>query len=551
MPRQATRVLWLSIALSATVSVVAHAKPDNDKNAAFKKASAAASRLMKKPGEGEKKLAAIDVLAKDDSKRATEVLIRWADVTHSLRSKKLGPKADKAKKTYDELLAKTIASRGRSIPMWPEPIQERVDKKKVASEELAALVRTEVNVASRLADAIGKVTNEDAIAWIASSGLPGLLSKKGPREVPGACVSLILKNVTNDASPALLKAVQYEITPRARVQALDWIAKESIPGAASKLGDCLSSKSIMVRRACVRTMKALNDPVAVPMLIDGLKSADGLLAAEIADVLHNFTGMTLGRDAKPWKAWWNKEGKTWLAAEDKKRHGSLPSKGKVGFYGITSPSNRIVFVLDRSGSMIAKAKQKVASKAGGTAEQGGSKQAAGTMLDLAKRELRRSINRLDSRVLFNVVFYNSSVEVWKKPPNLLPATDKNKIAAQSWFMPLKPIESTALFSALHKALEYANQYGSDDRYGKPGADTIFLLSDGTPTKELKGAAKLTESPPELTDEEIDAAFKKFMKANELVRCVVHTIGLGPAHNRDLMRRLAKATGGTYVAVGMD
>ena len=536
------------LSLLVLVVVGAEAGPDDK---AFKKGSAVAARLMNKAGAEREKLAAISTLAGDDSKRAVEVLVKWANASHKLHAKKLGPKADKAKKSYDELLAKTLKTRGRSQPMWPEPIQKRVAKKKAASEEAAVLVRTEVAVTKAIAGAIAKVTDGEAVAWIASTGLPGMLRNDGPRVVPGACASLILSNLTADAPSSLLQAVQHEITPRARIQVLDWIAGEAMPGAAGKLGPCLHSKSTMVRRAAVRTMKTLDDLACVPLLIRGLGKADGLLAAEMADLLHHFTGLSLGTDARPWNAWWDTDGKEWLAAEGKTRHGSLPSKGKAGFYGVHTPSHRIVFVLDRSGSMIATAKHAMAGKAGGTEEKDGGSKATGTMLRLAKRELRRSINRLDARVHFNVVFYNSDVQAWREPPNLVPATDKNKVDAQSWFMPLKPEGSTSLFAALDKALEYANRYGSDARYGKPGADTIFLLSDGTPTKKLTGPRALVESPPPLSDEEIERAFNRFMEANSLVRCVVHTIGLGPAHNRDLMRRLAKSTGGTYVAVGMN
>ena len=43
----------------------------------------------------------------------------------------------------------------------------------------------------------------------------------------------------------------------------------------------------------------------------------------------------------------------------------------------------------------------------------------------------------------------------------------------------------------------------------------------------------------------------FLEANKTYRCVVHTIGIGPKHNRSLMQRLAASTGGTYKAVGVE
>jgi hypothetical protein len=166
-----------------------------------------------------------------------------------------------------------------------------------------------------------------------------------------------------------------------------------------------------------------------------------------------------------------------------------------------------------------------------------------TKLEVAKNQLARTIRSLATDVKFAVVFYSHDVHVWEKPPTLLPATPENKRAAIGWFMKLEPEGSTMIFDALHRALRYASVgRGGKTATDVAGADTIFLLSDGAPT--------VPDGMGLLTGDALDAAVVEFLERNRAFRCVVHTIGVGPAHNSTLMQRLAKATGGTYRAVAM-
>jgi Mg-chelatase subunit ChlD len=110
-------------------------------------------------------------------------------------------------------------------------------------------------------------------------------------------------------------------------------------------------------------------------------------------------------------------------------------------------------------------------------------------------------------------------------------------------MKLEPGSSTSLFDGLMKALEYAEDLGREPEEGEVRIDTIFLLSDGRPT-HFRGAALNN-------DKAIDAAYETFKAANGARRIVVHAIGVGQGHNEKLMKKLARESGGKYVAVGMD
>jgi Mg-chelatase subunit ChlD len=203
---------------------------------------------------------------------------------------------------------------------------------------------------------------------------------------------------------------------------------------------------------------------------------------------------------------------------------------------VETRSQRIVFVLDRSGSMQFPASDEGRSAGPVTPGRPGDEPPAiegDTKIEVARNQLARSIRMLSKDVYFNVVFFSSDVKVWKAAPEMLPATPDNKKQALDWFMKIEAVGATRTFDALLTALDYAA--------GKNGADTIFLLSDGSPT-EVGGRLALT-------GEALEAEYAAFLEKNSVYKCVVHTIGVGPRHNRGLMRRIAKDTGGTYRGVG--
>jgi len=165
-------------------------------------------------------------------------------------------------------------------------------------------------------------------------------------------------------------------------------------------------------------------------------------------------------------------------------------------------------------------------------------------MEVAKNKLAQCVAHLAKDVRFAVVFYSSDVIVWKEAPAMEPASAQNKEDATNWFMDLKPQGSTLMFDALLKALEYADsdpKAKGRKKNASGGANTIFLLSDGSPT-DASG------QPSEAITRE---GMARFLEANQIYRCVVHTIGIGPNHNRTLMQQLASATGGEYRAAGVE
>ena len=95
-----------------------------------------------------------------------------------------------------------------------------------------------------------------------------------------------------------------------------------------------------------------------------------------------------------------------------------------------------------------------------------------------------------------------------------------------------PRSSTNLFGGLEEAFKYAGRGSYDKSYGV-AADTIFLLSDGSPT-----AGRL-QKPDEILAE--------MRKINALKRIAIHGIAIGRGVGA-LLRRLAAEHDGQFVQI---
>jgi hypothetical protein len=276
---------------------------------------------------------------------------------------------------------------------------------------------------------------------------------------------------------------------------------------------------------------------------------------------------------------------------------------KGEYYGVKIKSSRIVFVMDISKSMEWAAKEEpaapppdkvstdtekkeVVTGAGSDGEPAGSPANRGKpvdnstspkippelknkkkdidsrsvkkRIDSVKKELVNAIYGLDDKVYFSIVFYNSAVSVWK--PELVPATNENKMAAISAIEKLTPSGRTNIYDALEAAYKIVGSAAltknepkrvtTGGGKGSPsenisGADTIFLLTDGNPN-----IGKIPE-PQAIVD--------AVRKLNETRKIKINTIAVGvpdpdnpdpmskgDTPNTSLMSQLAQITGGTFV-----
>jgi hypothetical protein len=142
----------------------------------------------------------------------------------------------------------------------------------------------------------------------------------------------------------------------------------------------------------------------------------------------------------------------------------------------------------------------------------------------AQNELIKLIKALDRGVMFNIVAYSREVHIWSRT-GLKGADPANKTSAIKFVGGFQADSTTHTDDALEKAWENI----------KDGCDTIYLLSDGSPTH--KGDC----SDSDMLIEEI---LNFFREKNKFKKVKVYTLGFKGA-NKPFMIKFAKENGGKY------
>jgi HEAT repeat protein len=278
-----------------------------------------------------------------------------------------------------------------------------------------------------------------------------------------------------------------------------------------------------VVESAAHALGLLSADVAVTALIDRLEKAEGgppakagtpkppakepedlRLVDGLQRALQRITGMTLGDDPDLWRAWW-RENHDRTRGETK--HPDAPTTvSGPRYYGFTVRSSRVAFVLDVSRSM-----------------------GWNGRLDSAQKELAQAIEHLPSRTRFTLITYSDVAKAWED--KLVPASAENTRRALRYVQRLEPIAGTNIWDGLRLA------FRDDD------VDTIFFLSDGTPTV----------GP--VVDQ--DAILAEVREMNRWRRVRIHTVALlkgeapvamaeeNPAAAAAFMRRLAEENDGEF------
>lgn len=534
------RRLLLLLALLLVPASLAEARLDD---ATFETLKKKASKLAKVADALPSKKRVIVQLAEDDQLRSVEVLVDWVSKAMRKVKKEYRPELDEATEdlqSFEKTLKASLPGQDWPPKTLPKPTKDSWDRKKARFARAKKWHDTELQVRYEIARAIEKVRDPKAVEFLLKKALKKLRKSDLTEEVARAVVSALTHADQELVGKMLLKEARNKKEPAARVFALEWLGRVKPGGAVEIAAEALAARESVVRRAAIRCMRSLDDPSCVKPLIEALRLARGLEPLEIEAILHYYTGNDFQGSHAIWMKWWADHGEAWLKSEElEERHRPSKAARKADgtyFYGLKTESERIVFVLDRSGSM-----QTPASAESKKAGEEGEGIEGDTKIDVAKSQMIWSIEHLPKNVYFNVVFYATEVEAWKEAPEMVPATKENKAAAVAWVKEITAEGSTALFDALLKALEYADNLSEKDPT-QGGCDTIFLLSDGSPTKE---GGQVVVAGKDLED-----AWGRVKHANEIFQCVIHTVGIGRGHNRGLMSRIARETKGTYKAVGV-
>jgi len=338
-----------------------------------------------------------------------------------------------------------------------------------------------------------------------------------------ACVQMLASSEDPRARSVLAAILESGESAPARVLAALALAgaREPAESCADALVAALDDPSWQVRAAAIEGLERFRSPRVVSALIEALAREEGRLREDIAGILRAATGQDFSSDPAKWRAWWSEAGAEAdallpSATADRAADPSIPrsrDRYAASFYGIETRSRRLVFVLDTSGSMNEE-----------------SESARGTKLAIAKRELTETLQGLVPPARFNLVFFGDTVRAWK--PDLVELDDRTREEAIRFLENERASGGTNLFGGLRAAFRIRGLDALEAPEDHASADTVFLLTDGEPTR-----GDLVD-PREILEE--------VTRWNRTRRVRIHAIGLGAAHNRELLEALSERTGGRYV-----
>jgi len=298
----------------------------------------------------------------------------------------------------------------------------------------------------------------------------------------------------------------------------------------------LADESWYVKRSTALALAKLRVRDAIPALIDGLEREPGRTKTDYQEALTSLTGQNYRSNVPLWRRWWAENEETFVVPPiaEIEAQASEEAKEAMGltFFGIRTDSERVLFVLDLSGSMdFAMVPRDNPDDESGSG-RGPDMPRAGeqSRLEAAKDAMKRALGGIGDGAVFNVIFYASDVWAWQD--NLLDMTGETRSDAMRYVEDLDAVGGTNIYGALAQAFDMAGAE-SGDGWAEPKIDTIFFLSDGRPS------VGLTTDPEEILAYVRDR--------NQSAGIVIHTIGLSGAQDAYLMRSLAEQNGGTYVA----
>ena len=378
-----------------------------------------------------------------------------------------------------------------------------------------------------------------------------------PTELRVRAVASMARDATLETVPTLIELLR-DSEPNVRIAAADALGTALSPHtdetldteptaqvldlrdqAIKKLRNLLTKDSVwQVRSACAYALARMKCKAVIKPLIDGLdaelrrKKDPWAMDVRMHRILEGLTGQTVVQGTiAPWRAFWRKEGPSFAVAKAASPGEQQPKEDRYQkFFNIELQSDRVLFVLDFSGSMA----EPVQLKTRTTGAAPGQKT---TKADLVVREIQRLIMSLPDGALVNLVVFSEGVRVWREEggrPALIKLDDESRDDLLGSFLPgLRPAGPTNLHGAMAKALDFAGR-GIYDKYYKAGFDTMYVISDGAPT----------------AGQVIDKAEirRQVRETNNLRKIAIHCITFGDSNDTDFLRLLAKENGGRHVHV---
>jgi hypothetical protein len=504
----------LTLLLLALVSASAPAQDEARVLSTFKKAFAAPK--AKKPGAPlADKVAALGATADLDSAKVAAALVDgWQGLAAELDA------LDAQRNAYREEMADLIkgqeASERRTLPRGKF---DRLNQLKPLIAQLREQCDGLRELQLQLGDRIAELRRRDSAIYLLRKVTGSKKAALPLRLAAGRAVGGAATEVIEELAAAIARARK---APE-QIVLLDAmaLAGEAAQVHATPVIKLLSSKEDAVAERAALALAKIAVPEAVGPMITLLSRSEGQMKLRVASALEVLTGEQHGDNIGAWNAWWQAERLGFRTSGRVLGQGTPSHRQKTNdnyYFGIPqADSKSILYVIDCSGSMRAPVKMK-----GGTGDT--------TRMEACKTELIRGLGRLQPKQKFAIIWYNDLPHYWQD--KMIPASKENVAAAQEFVLGLTHASSTNIHDSLELGFGLAGR-GVHDKYYGTELDTIFLLTDGSPTKP--------DSSPDST-EKILVAVRAW---NPLKRITIHAIAIGQNLNEAFLRQLARENGGEF------
>ena len=479
---------------------------------------------------------AFDLLQGQSDPRAVVLVLRGTRSVHA-REDRIKDEQAKIEKSYEtELDHKLRADRwfensqrsqkdldryNAGVKKITKKLDELLLKRKSLENDYARC-RAMLDAASReMGELLGRIPDEALPGSLDQVGLAWLQGKSEEDRlrwveslavVKRPTVAERIRTVLNDETADL----------KVRALALEALAGRNDPEvllfAAKTLAATDAPWDLMT--ASIAALARLHVRGAIEPLIAFLGREDiARLRTDARDALVSLTGQTHGPYRDPWARWWeDAKGSFVMPAEPQKDPNADQPKKGVTFFGIHTFSDRILYILDVSGSMDQAPTRK--NERGESVPTGDPPK-----IELARKEIAGAINLMNPTDHFNVILFDHQVVVWQT--KMVDASDANKRRAIAWAQDQPPVGGTNIYDALEAGFRIALA-ATNDRT----VDTIYFLTDGKPT------AGKVEDPDRILSDVADW--------EKSANVTIHTVGLGDC-DEAFLRRLAQMTHGTFVS----
>jgi HEAT repeat protein len=477
--------------------------------------------------------AAVDLVGRLGLPGTALRIVELIDKAHAERAKlqsRYSKTVADVRKMERRLQTEAAANEGRTARATQDQY-ERI--KREASEVLRTQTRLDAFVAFA-ARAGGRALSKESGKELEKSLSKVMSLVAKPKN--GARLSLLalLANTTGDEIRARVRALfEAEKDPAAIAVLHEGLAALGDTAAERVLLDKhLNHSDWLVRSSAATTLAKLRSKAAIEPLIERLEKEEGRLRSDIGRALTSLTAQDFRGNVELWRRWWKENGAAFVVAPEAPAKTALEAADEqrgVTFFGISTESQRVLFVLDLSGSM----KFAMTPKNNPTDDPSRPYDTPGagesSRLDVAKRDLLKAVGGLRDGAKFNLVLFAS--DVWAWADELVEMAPDKRLALSKFIESSDAVGGTNIYGALERAFEAAGASGGD-AFTNPSIDTIYLLTDGKATVGVT------------TDRDEILAFIR--SRNQSARITIHTIGLSDAHDAVLMRRIAEENGGQYV-----